>query len=437
MTLEIIPVGGFGEIGRNCCAVKVDDEVVIFDMGLQMEKYIEHANHEKDVEIDKSPKTLMKTGALPEVNRINDLQKKVVAICIGHAHLDHVGAVPFLANKFDCPVYGTPFTIEVLKNMLKDEDIKLRNDIMVQKENSRFKVSPNIEIEFINVTHSTPESVLMAMHTKYGTVLYATDFKLDKHPTLGKKTNMKRLKEMNIKAMICDCLYANNPQRTPSEMIVKQMLKEILLNHKNKSKNIFITTFSSHIARLKSIKEFGKKSDRKVIFLGRSLSKYVSAAEKANVTIFKDVKIINYKSKVKKFLSKLKNTEKYLFVVTGHQGEPQATLSMIANENIFKFKSEDIVIFSSSIIPIAVNFENRKILEKQLKKKHIDIYKGIHVSGHASGEDHREFFSITKPQHLIPIHGDEPRMKAMKKIALEEGLKNIYLMKNHQRQKIQ
>ena len=250
MSLEIIPIGGFSEIGRNCFALKVDDEVVIFDMGLHMENYIGHTD--SDDIVDMSARTLMNIGAVPDVRVIDDLRKQVVAICIGHAHLDHMGATVFLSNKFNCPVYGSPFTMKVMKSMIKDEKIDIKNDLIEKKENSKFKVTDNIEIEFINVTHSTPETVLMAVHTKYGVIMYANDFKLDNNPTLGKKTNVKRIKELNIKALIVDCLYSTTEGNTPSEMVAKQKLKEILLDQDIKKKNIFVTTFSSHIARIKT-----------------------------------------------------------------------------------------------------------------------------------------------------------------------------------------
>ncbi|MBU1201970.1 MAG: MBL fold metallo-hydrolase [Nanoarchaeota archaeon] len=430
MGIEIIPVGGYSEIGRNCTAVKIDDEIVILDLGLHMEHYIEHSD--SDDIVDMSSKTLMNIGAVPDIRILDNVKAKTVAICISHAHLDHVGATPFLANKFNCPVYGSQFTIEVLKTTIKDEKIDLKNKLVAKKENSRFKVSKNVEVEFINVTHSTPHTVMIAIHTKYGVVLYGNDYKIDNYPTLGNKTNIKRLKELKVKVFIVDCLYSTNPTKTPSESIAKQMLKEILLNSNNKKNSIFVTTFSSHIARIKAVKEIGRKMGRTVVFLGRSLSKYAFSAESAGVTSFSDVTIVKYSNKVKKFLSKIKDPEKYLFVVTGHQGEPKATLSKIVNENYFNFKSGDIVIFSCQIIPVKVNYNNRRILEDSLKQKHVRIFRDIHVSGHASKEDQREVFAIIKPEHIIPVHGDLPRMQAMKELALEEGFSEdkIHFLKN-------
>ena len=428
MSLEIIPIGGFGEIGRNCAALKVDDEILIFDMGLQMENYIAHTD--TDDIVDMSPSTLIETESVPNIDKIDT--SKVVGICISHAHLDHLGATVFLGNKFDCPIYGSPFTVEVLHKIIRDEKINFKNKIKKKKTNSRFRVSDNIEVEFINVTHSTPHTVLIAAHTKYGTVLYANDYKLDQHPTLGQKTNIKRLKKMDVKALIVDCLYSTTASKTPSEFVAKQILKEILLEEDTKGKNVFVTTFASHIARLNSIKKMGQKMGRKVVFMGRSLAKYTRAAENAKAAKFKDVQLVKYSSNIKSFLNNLDDTSKYLFVVTGHQGEPKAALSRIIDGNYFPFKHGDFIVFSCTTIPVPLAEKNREVLEKKLYSKNLRVFKDAHVSGHAFKEDQRDFFNIVKPKHIIPVHGDKPRMEAMKKLALEEGYseEKIHLLTN-------
>ncbi len=434
MPIEIIPLGGFFEIGKNCVAIKADDEVVILDIGLHMENYINHTDRE-DI-VDKSLKTLIKEEAVPDIRKINDLADKVVAICIGHAHLDHVGAVPYIANKFNCPIYGSPFTMEVLKTILTDERIDINNELIGKKVDSSFKVSKNITVEFINATHSTPQSVFIAVHTKYGTVLYANDYKWDETPTLGKKPNERRLKELNVKVLIINCLYATNYASTSSEAFAKEQLREILLESDNEGKNIFLSTFSSHISRLKTIAEFGRKMGRKVVFMGRSLGKYSLAAERAKVTKFENVEIIKYGNKIKSFLMNVKKSQKYLFVMTGHQGEPKAALSKIVYQNLFKFKPGDKMIFSCQIIPVEDNIINRERLEKALKEKHVKIYSDVHVSGHASREDHRKFINLIRPECIIPLHGDEPRMNSMKELAEEENIKSVYLLRNGERKQI-
>jgi ribonuclease J len=436
--IEIIPIGGYLEVGKNCTLIKVDNEAVIIDMGLHLENYIRFTEDE-DVEGFLSPKALMDVGAVPDVRPFLQYKSIVKAICITHAHLDHVGAVPFLSNKFDCDVHGTAFTIEVLKQILKDDKLALKNKLVVHNTNSKFKVSKNITVEFINMTHSVPQTVMIAVHTKEGTVLYANDFKFDSAPVLGDKPNFKRLKELKVKALILDSLYSPEAKKTPSESIAREMLKDVLLGVDSEGHTVIITTFSSHIARLKSIIEIGKKLNRKIVFLGRSLNKYTTAAENIGLVKFsKQVQIVKYGAKVKNFLKGIKNPEKYLFVVTGHQGEPKAVLARMVYQNLFKFKHDDHVIFSCAIIPTPVNKQNRADLESALRQKHIRIFSDIHVSGHACREDLRDFINMVKPQHIFPAHGDKTQAEAMRDLALEMGYKvdQIHILQNKQHFKV-
>jgi ribonuclease J len=342
--MKIYAVGGYGEVGKNCTAIEVDNEIVIIDMGINVENYIKVTNDEEIADIP--VKTLIDAEALPDISFLEENKKKVKAIVVSHAHLDHVGGLPYLANKFDCPIYGTPFSIEVLKELLIDQEKSLRNELIVHDPDSMFSVTKNIKVEFINATHSTPQTVSVAVHTSKGTVLYVNDFKLDNFPILGKPPSVKRLKKVKPKVLIMESLYASKAIKTPSERVAKEMLRDVFVGVNTKDKSIVITTFSSHIARLHTIIDFGKQLNRKIIFMGRSLSKYVTAAENVGLVNFtKDITLLKYGSEVRRFLKKLKNPEKYIFVVTGHQGEPKAMLSRMA-KSMFPFKAEDIVILA-------------------------------------------------------------------------------------------
>ncbi|MBC8495459.1 MBL fold metallo-hydrolase [archaeon] len=436
MSIEIIPIGGFSEIGRNCVAIKVDDEVVILDMGLHLENYIHHSEAtDMDDVADMSEETLIEVDAVPNIRSIDSLKEKVVGICISHAHLDHVGAVPFLANNFDCPIYGSPFTIKVLTALVSDNRVKVKNELIEKKQNTKFRISKNIEVEFISVTHSTPQTVIIAVHTKYGGVLYANDIKLDDKPMLGEKTNIKRLKEIKTKALFLNCLYSTTPGHTDSESVPANELKHFLLDNDLRGKNIFVTTFSSQIARIKTVRDLAIKMGRKPVFLGRSLAKYTYAAQDVNLVDFSDVNIVKYSNKVRKFLAQLPNPEDHLFIITGNQGEPNATLSKIVYQDYFNFKPGDIVIFSCTVIPVEGNLDNRNRLEEALKQKHVDVYKDIHASGHARHEDHRDFLKIVEPEYLIPLHGDRERMEKMKELGIEEGIeeKKVLILRNDER----
>ncbi|MBW2974509.1 RNase J family beta-CASP ribonuclease [Candidatus Woesearchaeota archaeon] len=428
--IEICAIGGYDEIGKNMTAVKVGDDVVVIDMGLHLDNYIKYTEEEEEDIIAISADELAKAGAIPDDKVIKDWRAKVKAIIPTHAHLDHVGALTFLSNKYNSPILCTPFTAEVIKSISKDEKIKLKNEIKVLNVNSIYYISKNIRVEFINMTHSTPQTVMVAVHTPEGILLYANDFKFDNHPTLGKKPNYKRLEELGkegVKVLICDCTRARQPIKTPSELVAKEMLRDVMLGVDSRNKAVIVTTFASHLARLKSIIEFGKKMNRKIIFLGRSLAKYTKAGEKIDIINFsRDVEIVKFGKQIKRRLKKIDQSgrEKYLLVVTGHQGEPKSTLSkMVSGEIPFRFNSEDHVVFSCTVIPSEVNVKNRAELEKRLREHGVRIFRDIHASGHASREDLRDLLNLVNPKHIIPAHGEDDMKDALIDLAVEKGYK--------------
>src|SRR3989338_3568052 len=436
--VEICTVGGFDEVGRNCTAVKVGQEVVIFDIGLHLENYIRYTDDEDMVVWD--TRELIKVQALPDISAIEDWKEKVVAIVPTHAHLDHLGGVPFLANRFNAPVICSPYTAQVLSRIVKDDKRVFRSQIKVLNCNGTYKISNNLKLEFFEITHSTPHTVMAFLHTPEGIVVYANDFKFDLYPTLGKKPDFERLKKLGEKGIHClvvDSTYAGSPIKMPSESVAKQLLKDVMLGTDSRKKAVVVTTFSSHIARLRSIVEFGKKMGRKIVFMGRSLSKYVYAAEDCGIAYFsKDVEIVKYRSQVKKRMRKImkEGKSKYLLVVTGHQGEPKATLSrMVEGELGWKFDPDDHVIFSCKVIPTELNRTCRDALERKLNKFHVRIFRDIHVSGHAGREDIRELLEILRPKNIIPAHGDPEKTGQLLTLAEELGYRrgrNVFLMRN-------
>ena len=442
MTIEICTIGGFSEVGKNSTAIKINDEVIILDMGLHLENYIRYTEDEdiKDLTYDE----LLEVNAVPDFRLIKDWKDKVIAIIPSHGHLDHIGAIPFSAQFFPkAPIISTPYTIEVLKSIFKDERIKVPNKLISLNSNSSYKLSNEITIELVHVTHSIPHSSMVVIHTKEGKMIYANDYKFGRQPTLGKTPNFDRLKQLGKEKpllLIVESLYADERGKTPSESVAKQMLKDVVLGIPTQGKAVIVTTFSSHLARLKSIIEMGKTLNRRIVFLGRSLSKYVSAGERINLIDFqKDVIIAKQRDKVGDLLKKIDKAgkEKFLLVVTGHQGEPRAILSkMVKGELPFNFESGDIVIFSCNIIPAELNKENRENLEHQLKQKGVRIFRDIHVSGHAYREDHRDLIEMLKPKHIIPSHAGNDKAIKMGELAEELGYKmneSFHIMQNGKR----
>ncbi|MEM4336378.1 MAG: MBL fold metallo-hydrolase, partial [Candidatus Woesearchaeota archaeon] len=324
--VEVCTVGGYSEVGKNMTAIKVEDEVVILDMGVFMDKYI---LFNKEFEEGKyiSPDQLIREGALPDIHIIEDWKKMVKAIIPSHAHMDHVAAIPFLADRFKAPIICTPFTAEVIKSLATDQKVRISNRIKIVNVNSSIRLSKNIKVEFINATHSIPQTVTVVLHTKQGSLVYSNDFKFDKTPVLGQPPNYERLREIGkgkILALFLDSIYSNEAKKTPSEAVAKEMLREVMLGVESRGRLMIVTTFSSHLARIKSIIEFGKILKRKVLILGRSLDKYITAGERVRIVNFsKSCEMARYTSQVKKKLREVeKNRSKYLLIVTGHQGEP-------------------------------------------------------------------------------------------------------------------
>jgi len=442
--MRIYTIGGFNEVGKNMTVVESGEDAFIFDMGLFLPPIVELEERDK---LEKyTEKRLRSLKAIPDdviLDRLN-LRSKIRAIFLGHAHLDHIGAVPYIASRYNAEIICTPFTAEVLAAMLKDENINLRNKIKVMQPNSSCNLNGKrkCSVDFVNITHSTPQTSMIALHTREGVVLYANDFKFDNTPILGKKPNYEKLRQLakeHIKALVVDSLYSGNEAKTPSEKIARGLLEDVMLTTDNSHAGIIITTFSSHIARLKSIVDFGKRLNRKIVFVGRSLNKYVGAAKKVNICPFyNDISLLSYRRQVVSGLKKInKNRSKYLVVCTGHQGEPGSVLErMSRNELPFSFRNKDHIIFSSSVIPTPINVSNRSQLERRLKQKGVRIFGDVHVSGHASREDLRDFINMVNAENIIPAHGDLSKLTPMAELASELGYKlgkNVHMMQDTQK----
>ena len=369
-------------------------------------------------------------GAVPNDLVLDELglRDKVRAILISHAHLDHVGAVPYLGNRYKADVISTPFTIEVLETLIKDSNIILNNKRRTVNPNSSVIVSGNkkYKVEFINITHSTIQTSIIGVHTDKGIVVYGNDFKFDNNPIVGKKPNYERLREwgkQGVLALLVDSLYGDTDGKTPSEKIARTLLEDVMMNPENKDAGILVTTFSSHIQRLKSIVDFSKQLKRKPIFIGRSLKKYVDAAIKSNLCPFaKDIKLASYKNEVEKALKEIsRNKSKYVLVCTGHQGEPGSILDRLSKGELpYQLDKRDHVIFSSNIIPTPISIANRGKLEKRLKEKGVRIFSGVHVSGHLYREDLRDLITMLKPKHIIPVQAELKRLTSSAELCQEE-----------------
>jgi len=436
--MKIHAVGGYNEVGKNMTALEVNGDVILFDSGLFLPAIVGVEEKEK-IPTEKGMRAI---GALPDDLYLDkqNLRDKVRALLISHAHLDHVGAIPYIAPRYNkAEVMGTPFTMEFLKLMMADSNQRIPNRILSVNPNGSNTIKGKYKVEFLNMTHSTIQTAIIAVHTPEGVVLYANDYKLDNSPIFGEPPNYRRLKELSkigVKALIVDCLYAEDDRKTPSEKIAKGLLEDVFFSTHNENSGMVVTTFSSHIARLKTITELGRRLNREVIFIGRSLGKYMEAAKNSkNAPFLHQVKILTFKDQRDRILKRAnKNKRDYLLVCTGHQGEPGSILDRMSREQLpYKLSKEDQVIFSSKTIPAPVNELQKEQLNKRLKKHEVRIFDNVHVSGHGGREDLRDLIKITNPEHIIPSHGDPKKLAAGAKLAEEMGYqldKNIHLLSN-------
>jgi len=418
MTIEVQAVGGYEEVGKNMTAVKVNDQIVILDMGIALDKLLLW----EEAGFTMNESELLPLGVVPDDSYLRKQKDKVCAIVASHAHLDHIGAIGKLAAKYNAPVVGTPFTIGLLKKNLADEKSKVKN-MMVMNAGEVLEIG-DIAIEFVHMTHSVPQTTFSVIHTPEGIVMYANDYKFDNYQKLSKPPNYNRLKKLGqegIKAMIVESVRVAEPRKTPSEAVAKELLKDTLTETINEDNGIIITSFSSHIERMNSILEVSKKLGREIAFIGRSIAKYAQVSEDTNVRSFKDVDIYGKPKGRKKILeAAAKNKKDYLFVVTGGQGEPNAVLSRIANgEYAYKIEPGDEVIFSCMTIPNPSNIANRDKLEAKLKFQGARIFRDVHASGHAAKEDHRDLLKMLQPEHVIPCHGDLHKLTAYAQLTSE------------------
>ena len=447
--MDVCVIGGSEEVGKNMTAVRINEDVFLFDMGLhipgivelQEEHLLSYTSRLKRGETMKKigPKyteeKLREFGAIPDDLVLDKMEwrDRVRAIFISHAHLDHVGGLPYLIKRYpNVPIFAAPFTMKVLETLLEDESTKLNNALKVIQPNSVQMIkgkSETYKVEFIHATHSTLDCVFLALHTSEGIFFYALDLKFDNKPTMGPPPNYKKLSELGkkkVKALVLDALYSGTEKKPGSETIARHLVEEALAKVKYSKKAIFITTFSSHIERLNSIVEFGKRTNREIVFIGRGLYKYVNAAIAIKKCPFKkNITLLKYNRQVNSFLRKVENNrEKYLIVCTGHQAEENSILDRIVKgETPFKFREGDNLIFSSSIIPSPINVAARDKMDNKLKRIGVRIQIDVHVHGHGSREDMRDLIRLLKPKHVIPVHGTMQQEAHLIGLASEFGYK--------------
>jgi len=410
MEIEVVAVGGYEEVGKQMTAVRVDEDIIIFDMGIDLSKILLH----EDVETESMHSLdLIEMGGIPDDRVMSDIEGDVKAIVPTHGHLDHIGAISKLAHRYEAPIIATPFTAELVKKQVQGEKkFGFDNSIKTMEAGEVIQINSKVTVEFVNVQHSIPHAIIPVVHTPEGSVVYGLDMKVDHTPVIGDPIDVDRLKEIGredegVLALIPECINADEGGRTHSEQVAREMVRDLLYSLEDYDGGIVATTFASHIARIKSLLEFSQDIGRRPILLGRSMEKYSSIAERENIVEFPDVGMYGHRRSIERAMKRVmeEGKEKYLPIVTGHQGEPRAMLTRMARgETPYELDEGDKVIYSARIIPSPINEGQRHQAEKLLRMQGARIYTDIHVSGHMGGDEHYDLLDWLQPEQVIPAH---------------------------------
>lgn len=414
-------------------AVETQGNTVLLDMGYDMETVVES---EKEIE-ELTTTATIEAGAIPDDSSIHDKREDVEAIIIGHGHLDHVGAVPKLAGSYDCPIIATPFTMRIIERNIEQDRKTVDNDLIELKPGETYQINDDITLEFVDITHSIPQTVMTVLHTPEGPVVYNLDFRLDREPVLGDPPDFDRINELGedgVKAFIGDSTRVDEPDHGRSETTVKTELNHVIDEAYNEGGAVYATTFASHVERLNSIID-ANDGRRKIAFIGRSLREYNESAEELGFIDLDDIEVVSYRDETEQLLERISDErDEWLIICTGNQGEPNAALTRIANgEQGMDIQEGDHVIFSCSVIPTPVNEANRYKVEKTIREQGGLLYRDIHTSGHAKREGNREMIRTLEPENIIPAHGTTEMLASYATLAREEGYqlgKNIFLSEN-------
>jgi len=410
--LQIIPLGGLGEVGKNMTVIRYNNQILIVDAGLAFPD-------EDMLGIDL---------VIPDLTYLVENQDLVLGILITHGHEDHIGALPYLLKNINAPVYGTRLTLGLIQAKLNEaklghvdtHEIKPRDTVRL----GTFKV------EFINVSHSIPGSVGLAIHTPLGTIIHTGDFKLDHTPASGGILDIHKFSELGDQGVLCllaDSTNVERPGFTQSEKIVGQNIDDTFAEAEGR---IIFASFASNVNRLQQAITAAHKHNRKVAVVGRSMVNVVAIASDLGYLDIPEGTLLEVDEIVNQPVNEV------CILTTGSQGEPMSALSRMAmhDHRQISISPGDTVIISASPIPgnekaIARNVD---MLFKLGAKVIYESVSGMHVSGHAAQEELKLMLSMVKPQYFIPVHGEYRMLMKHAELAAQMGVhqENTFVIEN-------
>jgi len=413
--LHIVPLGGLGEFGMNCMAVRWGDDIIVIDAGLMFPE----------------AELLGVDIVVPDISYLIENRQRVRAIILTHGHEDHIGALPWILSELNVPVWGTEFTLALLEDKLEEHGLLEGADLHEIRPGERFKAGP-FTIHPIHVTHSLVDCVSLAIHTPLGVLIHTGDFKVDPTPTDNKMFDLHAFAEYGKEGVLALFQDSTNVERkgyTPSERAVRRKFDEVFAHTKRR---LFISCFSSSIHRIKLAVELAWQHGRKVAFVGRSMTNTAEIAE--------DLGYIEIPEGLLIHPGDMKNypPEKVCVMISGTQGEPMSALSRAAvdNHKHAKIEKGDTVVLSSRIIPGNEKAIYRMVDHLFRRQAHVIYEDGssppIHVSGHGSQEELKLIINLVKPKYFIPIHGEYRQLKLHAEMAgaMHSSVGNVMLIES-------
>ncbi len=410
----MIPLGGVGEFGMNCMAVRYGDEMIIVDVGMG---FPEESVYGVDISV-------------PDFDFLDEYRDDITAIVLTHGHEDHLGGLPYILKKFNVPVYCSHFTAGLAESKLEEHD--LLGDTLIHRVEPRDVVDIGaFRIEFIRVSHSLVDCLALAITTPVGVIIHTGDYKVDETPVIGEPIDLRTLRrygQEGVLALTSDSTNASVPGRTPSERAVIPAFEELFAETEGR---IFVAAFASSIHRLQIVLDVAQQFGRRVCVLGRSMLKNVEIADRLGYLDIPDGLLVSLNE------SKTLGDDEIVYLVTGSQGEARAALAQMSTQSYkgLAIADGDTVVLSARIIPGNERAISRLVGEiyKRGGKIIDEKRRLIHVSGHASQEDIRIMTEAVKPKFVIPVHGEYRmlyRHKEFVKNHLGYPEENIILIEN-------
>ncbi|HWG59073.1 MAG TPA: ribonuclease J [Candidatus Acidoferrales bacterium] len=388
-SLWAIPLGGLGEFGMNMLALRCGDDIIVIDAGLMFPEQ----------------ELLGVDIVIPDIAYLKQNKRMVKAIILTHAHEDHIGAIPYILRDLNVPVYGTQFTLAILRKKLEEHALL---DSAVLREIAAGQITriEPFQIEYLHVTHSTIDCVALAIRTPVGVIIHTGDFKIDPTPVDGKPFDLHafaRYGQEGVLALFSDSTNVERPGFTPSERAVVVRLEELFRAAPEK---VVVSCFSSSVHRIQQVIDIACSTGRKIGFVGRSMEGNIEIAHGLGKLRIPDGSVVRPQD-IRTF-----DPKRLAVLVSGTQAEPMSALSRIAvdNHRMLSLRENDTVILSSRIIP-----GNEKAIFRMIdhlfRRRVLVYYEGgraapIHVSGHASQEEMKILLQLVRPKYFIPLHGE-------------------------------